>query len=200
MNSESNQRAADTADPKARIDNAVVFARLFQSKNSLTSDGKTVMVPPGIKGRHAGNCAINCFIQRANSSAAMPSTRNHLPNRNDAGCGQFCQTRSEHPRRPDRLAMEMTVTAFAAVAASSFTIPCAISFRLRTDDMPDRSYRAVRKYHRQHPVLRFAHWTAREGEVVLHHAVLDLTSLLRASFISVAPNKIITQHDCAPDR
>ena len=59
-----NQRAADTADPKAEIDNPVVFRQVIQPKElayQLREDGNGAAKVKG----HAGNCCKEGrFIQR----------------------------------------------------------------------------------------------------------------------------------------
>ncbi len=68
-----NQRAADAADTKAQIDDAVVLP-LFRPKNSLTSDGNTVIVPPKLKATQAIAAKKVVAFSGANSSAAMPTS------------------------------------------------------------------------------------------------------------------------------
>ncbi|MOA44646.1 hypothetical protein D3C78_1669570 [compost metagenome] len=80
------------------------------------------MVPPKLKATQAIAAKKVISFSGANSSAAIPT--------NDTTCPmvmtrirEILSDRIPSTSRPDRLAMEITVTALAAVATSSFTIP-----------------------------------------------------------------------------
>ncbi len=147
------------------------------------------MVPPKLKATQAIAAKKAASFSGANSSAAIPTSETTCPiviTRMRA----ILSDRMPRTRRPERLAMEITVTAFAAVAASSFTIPCAISFATPMTYRP--LMQAVRNITAsiQYCGLRMDCARVKSFSTT---PLTDFTSCCGASFISVAPNRIITR-------
>ncbi len=147
------------------------------------------MVPPKLKATQAIAAKNVASFSGANSSAAIPTSETTCPiviTRMRA----ILSDRMPRTRRPERLAMEITVTAFAAVAASSFTIPCAISFATPMTYRP--LMQAVRNITAsiQYCGLRMDCARVKSFSTT---PLTDFTSCCGASFISVAPNRIITR-------
>ena len=85
------------------------------------------MVPPKLKATQAIAAKKVTSFSGANSSAAIPTNEITWP-MVITRIRAILSDRIPRTRRPPRLAMEITVTAFAAVARSRCTIPCAMSF------------------------------------------------------------------------
>src|SRR5699024_3890682 len=94
---------------------------------SLTSDGKTVIVPPKLNATQAIAAKNVTAFNGANNRAAIPTNEITCPiviTRIRA----ILSDRIPSNRRPDRLAIEITVTALAAETASRCARVWAISF------------------------------------------------------------------------